>query len=204
MNRSCWYILSKFEQVFRHGIRILSLCFHVTEMHYALLWLEFLRSWPKKLLSAVQVSYFTFFYILWYELYVYIFYAFTAAVIDTDSGFLAGTFTDYIDGARIYLEAPEVGQSNTERWIYIFTSFNSLNLSYDIFWFHEISSSSFSVSKKSKFISPPLFVNSSEASILNREEICWKKIWDEICFIYLLLGLENLAIPLKNQLLLIG
>ena len=55
------------------------------------------------------------FYILWYELYVYIFYAFTAAVIDTDSGFLAGTFTDYIDGARIYLEAPEVGQSNTER-----------------------------------------------------------------------------------------
>jgi hypothetical protein len=38
----------------------------------------------------------------------------TAAVIDTDSGFLAGTFTDYIDGARIYLEAPEVGQSNTE------------------------------------------------------------------------------------------
>ena len=87
-------------------------------MHYALLWLEFLRSWPKKLLSAVQVSYFTFFYILWYELYVYIFYAFTAAVIDTDSGFLAGTFTDYIDGARIYLEAPEVGQSNTERYIF--------------------------------------------------------------------------------------
>ena len=27
---------------------------------------------------------------------------------------MAGTFTDYIDGARIYLEAPEVGQSNTE------------------------------------------------------------------------------------------
>ena len=46
-----------------------------------------------------------------------IFYFFhTAAVIDTDSGFLAGTFTDYIDGARIYLEAPEVGQSNTERY----------------------------------------------------------------------------------------
>ena len=87
-------------------------------MHYALLWLEFLRSWPKKLLSAVQVSYFTFFYILWYELYVYIFYAFIAAVIDTDSGFLAVTFTDYIDGARIYLEAPEVGQSNTERYIF--------------------------------------------------------------------------------------
>ena len=31
----------------------------------------------------------------------------TAAVIDTDSGFLAGTFTDYIDGARIYLEDPQ-------------------------------------------------------------------------------------------------
>ena len=65
--------------------------------------------------SRTGQLFYIYFYILWYELYVYIFYAFTAAVIDTDSGFLAGTFTDYIDGARIYLEAPEVGQSNTER-----------------------------------------------------------------------------------------
>ena len=38
----------------------------------------------------------------------------TAAVIDTDSGFLAGTFTDYIDGAKAYLEAPELTASNSE------------------------------------------------------------------------------------------
>lgn len=48
----------------------------------------------------------------------------TAAVVDQDSGFLASTFTDYIDGARIYLEAPEVSTVDSVKEIKIhFASF---------------------------------------------------------------------------------
>ena len=36
----------------------------------------------------------------------------TPSVIDSDSGFLASTFTDYIDGARLYLEAPELSTAS--------------------------------------------------------------------------------------------
>ena len=38
----------------------------------------------------------------------------TQAVVDADSGFLASTFTDYIEGAKLYLEAPELQATNTD------------------------------------------------------------------------------------------
>ena len=38
----------------------------------------------------------------------------TLSVIDAENGFLASTFTDYIDGARLYLETPEVNTSTSD------------------------------------------------------------------------------------------
>ena len=46
-------------------------------MHYALLWLEFLKSWPKKPLSCVQVSYFYICFHFTYQLFVYNFLFFS-------------------------------------------------------------------------------------------------------------------------------